>query len=318
MNSMTGFGRATASAENYSLTVEIKSVNHRFLDVSFKMPQLYAQCESKLLKEIRNSVKRGHLDVVVIRRNVMNNGVGDTASIPSINQAYLEHYLATAKQVISAAGANEADVMPLVLANLIDKRELVKIDYAQEDGARLADELTAEDLELITRTVKEALAELSKQRAEEGDNLKNVLKELFEKFESVCDDIKCVAAEIPKKFHERLKTRLQNLASDVDVLPDRLAQETAILADRVDVTEEQARLDSHCSAFESVAGFGDGTQAEAYATLECGRKMDFLIQEMGREINTIGSKAQDSDISQLVVDAKAILEKMREQVQNIE
>lgn len=313
MNSMTGFGRAGAGAENYSLTVEIKSVNHRFLDVSFKMPQLYAQCESRLLKEIRGSVKRGHLDVIIVRKNVFNS-CSESFCTTIVNQSYLEHYITTAKQVIEAAKANEAEVMPLVLANLIDKRDLTKSDLSSEDSARAAEELTADDQDLVLQTLQEALVGLLRQRREEGESLKKVLQDLLSKFVVICSDIKCVSAEIPQKFQERLKMRLQSLAPEVDISPDRLAQEIAILADRIDITEEQVRLESHCSAFAAVAGFSSSSET----TDERGRKMDFLIQEMGREVNTIGSKAQDSEVGRLVVEAKAILEKMREQVQNIE
>jgi len=310
MNSMTGFGKASVSTENYSLTVEIKSVNHRFLDVSFKIPPFYAQCESRLLKEIRDNVKRGHLDVFIVRKNTASN-YQETSSTYSVNEFYLTNYLAVARQVIATAKANEADVIPLVLANLIDKRELTKMD----EDTRVTDELTAGDQDLVLQTVKTALRGLLEQRRDEGKNLTNVLRELFSEFESVCGQIQRATEKVPHKFHERLKSRLQNLAPDVDVSPERIAQEVAILADRLDVTEEHARLGSHRSAFATTAGFNADS---ADKSDECGRKMDFLIQEMGREINTIGSKAQDSEVGHLVVDAKAILEKIREQVQNIE
>jgi uncharacterized protein (TIGR00255 family) len=305
MNSMTGFGKANFENDKYSLSITIKSVNHRFLDVSFKMNSLFDECETLLLKEIRRSVKRGHLEVIIARK-IRPNGKNSDKSVPELNQDNLKNYLTVAKKAVIIAGAKEEDVMPFVLANLLNKKEIV--DGQVDENFSFTEEcLTEEDKNIVLRTFGLALTELTKQRATEGENLKVVLTDYLRQLAEIKNEIQGKADGLAQRFSEKLKNRLDNLKLEINLDPNRLAQEIAIFADRVDISEEIARLDSHCKQFLNFLELQ-----------EVGKKIDFLIQEMGREINTIGAKVQNSEISNCVILAKAALEKVREQVQNIE
>ncbi|MDR2338513.1 MAG: YicC family protein [Deltaproteobacteria bacterium] len=301
MNSMTGFGKANFENDKYSLSITIKSVNHRFLDVSFKTTSLFDECETLLLKEIQRGVKRGHLEIMFTRKVKLNNKLSDKPTF-ELNHTYLKNYLDLSKQAIILARAKEEDVMPLILANLLNKKEILE---GQVSENIIEESFTEEDKNIVLQTFSVALAELIQQRAVEGTNLKVVLKDYLEQFAQITAKIRDQANGLAQKLGEKLKSRLENFKLEIE--PNRLAQEIAILADRIDISEELVRLDSHYKQF-----------LDFLELQEAGKKMDFLIQEMGREINTLGSKAQNSEISSYVISAKAILEKLREQVQNIE
>ncbi len=294
VQSMTGFGQAKAESGSVELSVELKSVNHRFLDVSTKLPAQYSQFEASLSKLIRSQVRRGRVDVYVSRKQR-----SEDSQRVALNEPLYEAYVREIRRVVhGTAGVSEAAI-DQVVANVLSRREVLDVVPVDED--------VAQEEQLVLQTVKEALENLIAMRGTEGAELEKELLGRTKAVEDLVNEIRAKVAETPKQLLERLTLRLEKLLSGHELDSERLAQEVAYLADRADVTEELTRLESHIGQFRSVLSSGEG-----------GRKLEFILQEMGREINTIGSKAQDGEVTALVVDGKAVLEKMREQVQNVE
>lgn len=303
--SMTGFGRgektvdapaSDPSASMVSITVEMKSVNHRFLDISVKSPGMFQRIESEIQKLIRSQLRRGRVDVFLSRTETGSQG----NSVPQLNEAiFLAAYQAH-QQAFQLSGITNEE-----LGKLESYRQAVLVRGVIESGMKEPD-LTVE-LPLALEAAAQALSALKGMRLEEGKALEQELNSLLLKFESVVDFLSKAAALSPKQFEERLQERISRLLSGNECEPQRLAQEVAILVDKADVTEELARLRSHIAQFRSSFGGEEG-----------GKKLEFLLQEMGREINTTGSKSQSAEIAQSVVEAKLILERLREQVLNVE
>ncbi len=294
IRSMTGYGQARRETEALEVVIEIKSVNHRFLDIIFKLPPGYSAFELELAKLIREKVLRGRIEVYV--------GRGDRAAPlydVSFNKPLFDAYLGVLREAVSAIGAAEEQILPPVLVQTLSRREVIELRAQERD--------TGADLDLVKSVLSEALDNLLQMREREGSVLKGELLHLISLLEASVDKISLRAQTAPADFRERLKQRLERTAPEISVDPDRLAQEVALLADRVDVAEELARLKSHIGQLRLAIDEGQG-----------GRKMDFLLQEVVRELNTIGSKAQDSEITSQVIEGKANTEKLKEQVQNIE
>jgi len=290
MESMTGYGRATARLDGREMTIEMKAVNHRFLDLAFRAPKNLSFLEEPLRSLIqKNGVGRGHLEIFITYVNQREDAktvTVDETALMAFNQAIAsQHKLLEDYKRISAAEA-------LQMSGALTLRQ------ADEDS----DAVTKLALEAAGEAVQALLA----MRRTEGENLKQDLLSNLKALSELRDKIALRAPEVPKEYRKRLENRLKEWAvSDID--PQRVAQEVAILADRCAIDEELSRLISHIDQFASTAE----TAAEA------GKKLDFLLQEMNREVNTIGSKASDAEIAQNVVAAKCIVEKLREQVQNV-
>ena len=290
MRSMTGCGTGKVSRDQWEVTVELKTVNHRYLDLAIRLPRNLNFLESCLRDGIAAGMKRGHVEVFV---NVRNTEKG--ASRVEIDRELAESYAMAAKQ----------------LADLVqDGSKLSVCDLLSLDGVATVTE-TEMDQELLLSICAEATREAVKQvteiRDREGAHLREDLLFHLNASAALREKILKRAPQVPEEYRARLIAKIENLLQDA-ADPQRIAQEVAIMADRCAVDEELARLESHIAQMRSYLD----------AKGEIGKKMDFLIQEMNRETNTIGSKASDAEIAQHVVDLKSEIEKLREQIQNVE
>ena len=288
MQSMTGYGRARACRDGREITIELKTVNHRFLDLSFRMPKNLMFLEDMLRARINASaLKRGHVDVFVTYANTR----ADAREV-SVDGTLLEAFAQALK------GAKEAldPYRRMTAAEALTLSGALTITQAV-GGAGAVGELAAEAFDA-------ALDKLMDMRLKEGDHLRADLLSNLEELSALRQAIAARAPELPLEYRQRLMARLEEWQVSADA--QRVAQEVALMADHCAIDEELSRLESHIAQFRDSVENG----------MEVGRKLDFLIQEMNREINTIGSKASDGKIAQCVVSAKCVVEKLREQVQN--
>jgi uncharacterized protein (TIGR00255 family) len=288
---MTGYGKAEAVVTGGRLQVEIRSVNHRYGEVSVKMPRPLLAHEHEVRKRIGEVLKRGKIDVFV----QFEPATGEQGK-PQVNIALAKSYFDAFQNLKQALGISE----PVSLGLVVSQRDVL----VAEDGDTLLESLG----EALLRVVGEAVTAIDAMRCREGEALH---ADLEGRLVRLAELINVVETRVPAAVAtqaERLKERVALLLGESSLDEARLAQEVALLADRGDVTEELVRFNSHLSQVR-----------ETFKQQEpVGRKLDFLMQELNREVNTIGSKANDSDIAVLVVEMKAELEKIREQVQNIE
>ena len=286
---MTGYGQSRVSRNGRTLHLELKSVNHRFLDLSFRLPKTLAFLEEPLRARItQGDFQRGHLDVFVVYQNTREDA----------NEVLLDHNLLRQCSDVVTAAANALQKPLPGIAELVQMCGALTITQAEED----VKELTSLALEAYA----DAETQLLLMREREGKALAHDLCDKLQQAQESVAAIALRAPYVPEHARERLQERLKEWQIDA-VEPQRMAQEIAIIADRCAIDEELSRLESHFKQFAScVAG-------EAAA----GRRLDFLLQEMNREINTIGSKASDSEIANRVVETKCTFEKLREQVQNV-
>lgn len=293
MKSMTGYGQATGEGDGFRVAVNARSVNHRYLDLSLRLRDDRPELERKVRELVSSRLERGRLDLAV---EVETSNGGSS-------RARIDDGLLTSVQALVTDLAGRGLVSrDVVLGDLLRIPDLVKF----ERGADWSDE--AEDL--LLEVVGEALDALVATRGEEGEKLAALLLERIDGLDSLLAEMRELAAGLPQRQAEALRQRLdQLLAGEGDLVDeDRLAQEAALLADRSDVAEELDRLGAHLEQFRSVCG-GDGS---------VGKRLDFLAQEIFRELNTVGSKCRDSDLKRCVVDGKVLCEQLREQVQNVE
>ena len=287
---MTGFGRSHLSRDGREIFMELKSVNHRYLDVNYRIPKPLSFLEEPLRAWIRDSaIKRGHLDVTI----TYNNNRTDAKAI-ALDR---ELVLTCAREMRDVADALHQDI-PTV-SELIRLCDALTVTQAEED----ADDVIG----LAEEAFQEACDRLMEMRQQEGAVLRADLLSHLQTAEAIAAQIAELAPTVPLEYREKLLKRLADWDTD-GVDPARIAQEVAMMADRCAIDEELSRLQSHFQQFLSCLDM----HAEA------GRRMDFILQEMNREVNTIGSKASHAAIAHGVVELKSVLEKLREQVQNIE
>jgi uncharacterized protein (TIGR00255 family) len=304
MLSMTGFGRAIAVVGDRRLTVEVRSVNHRGLDVKIRGRDVDAACEIEILKAVRAAVHRGSV-VVSIQQEEGGAGV-----LTGIERARTLH--AALERLREGLGIPGPVDLATVAAFLPIAGAAGPVVSAEEQWSALAPALAA------------ALASLREARTREGAALAEDLHARLDALRRLVAGMGSEAEALPRRAAERLRARLATLLGDAEIDAARLAQEVAILAERLDVTEELTRLATHLSHLEALlrGGTAQGRRSEAGGAAGgdagVGRRMDFVIQEIGRELNTVGSKVQDATVATLVIDAKGELEKIREQAQNIE
>ena len=290
MQSMTGYGRRQLSVDGREMTVEVKTVNHRFLDLSFRMPRNLGFLEELIRKELPKALKRGHVDVFIAYRNTRSD-----AREVRVDESLLKAY----QQALTKAAEQVAAENDIRLSHMVQFPEVLTVQEREEDQ----EAVTA----LAVQALSLALEDVKAMRSREGEALKEDLTYHLKELEKLAALIAAQAPEVAKAYRSRLEARLAQLPIE-PVEPQRLAQEVAIFADKCAIDEELSRLSSHVAQFYQMLE----TKGEK------GRKLDFLVQELNREINTIGSKASDAAITQWVVDAKSEIEKLREQVQNVE
>jgi len=286
---MTGFGRAAADVSGARLAVEVRSVNHRGLDLKLRSADGDGYCDGEITRAVRAAVERGVVTVTVREERA--------ASAPPLDLPQIRE----AQQLLDRIRRE---------AGLLHPVDMATVAAFLAGGARAGgSDLRGEALwEALAPAVDAALAGLLATRAREGEALAADLGGRARRLQEIAAAVATAAAAVPSRFARRLEEKLAALRDAPGFDPGRVAQEVALLADRLDVSEELVRLGAHLDHFGHLLA----------AAGAVGRKLDFVIQEIGRELNTIASKAQDAGIAALIIDAKAELEKMREQAQNIE
>lgn len=291
MNSMTGFGRAEVCHRDYKLQVEMASVNSRFLECTVRMPRLLAAVENRVREIIGQKLTRGKVTITV---NLEETGSAGPGRSLNVEQA-MAHY----KKLLQ-------------IKKRLHLPEEIELDHILAYSQTLAGTETALSETKLWPDLKKllliALSDLQKMRSAEGENLK---KDMSRRLKVIGKSVTLIEKQLPldiSAYRQKLEKRLQELGNGLELDPHRLAEEVTIYADRSDVSEECTRLRSHLSMFATTLQ-GDG---------EAGKRLNFVLQEMGREANTIGSKALSRDISTLAIEIKEEIEKVREQAQNIE
>ena len=289
MLSMTGYGRAMRELDGRQLTIELKSVNHRFLDLSFRMPRNLMFLEDDARKLIGARLSRGHVDVFMTYRNARSD-----ARNVQVDRALFDAYVGTLSGLTDSGVQDDRSLMSI--ARLPD---VLVVTEAEEDQDALR--------ELLKETLDAALDQLIEMRRREGAEMKKDLSFRTDRIEEMTNAVEARYPETVEEYTRRLRASIEELIGR-NVDETRLLTEVAVMADRSAIAEETVRLHAHIAQLRECL-----EKAEPV-----GRRIDFLVQELNREVNTISSKSQDVPITQLVVSMKAEIEKLREQLQNIE
>ncbi|QZY57131.1 YicC/YloC family endoribonuclease [Crassaminicella profunda] len=292
IKSMTGFGRGESKDSERQFIVEVKSVNHRYNDIVVRMPKRFTYLEDQLKNLVKDYVKRGRVEVYVTLENI-----GDTDTKISVNTPVAEQYIDCLKKI-----RDEFNLIDDITVSLVSKfSDVIKIEPKEEDEDAI--------WSCLQDAASKALGLLVKMRAAEGLKLAEDISNRCVYIANIVDKIESRSPKVVLEYKQRLNDRIHELLDDnVEIDENRISMEVAVFADKCSITEEIVRLKSHVDQLKK-------TLEESNTV---GRKLDFLIQEMNREINTIGSKSSDLEITNYVVDIKSELEKIREQVQNIE
>lgn len=292
IKSMTGYGRARQILHKRDITVEVRSVNNRYLDCAVKMPRMYAFAEDAVKQTVQKYVSRGKVDVFV----TVDASAADVAKV-TVNRELAAQYAAALTELGSVCGSTAFKVTPEQLSRFPDVLTVTKAD---------------EDLETVSRdlcaVLEEALGAYNAMRAVEGGKLAEDIGSRLDTILTYTAQVEERSPQTVAEYRAKLTARMQEVLQSATVDPQRILTEAAIYADKVAVDEETVRLRSHVAQLRTMLQSDE----------PMGRKMDFLIQEVNRESNTIGSKCADVSIAQVVVGLKAEVEKMREQVQNVE
>ncbi len=291
LKSMTGYGRAEVLFDTKRVVAEMKSVNHRFVDINMKLPRIYSFLEEKIREEVKRFAARGKIDVFITIEDFREDGKQIQVDMP-LAQQYKK-----AVETLSETFSLQNDLTAGQMARFPD---IFQIDKTEEDH------------DVIWREVQQVLAEAGENflqmRQREGERIGNALLECGGRIRAIVERIETLAPAAVNEYQRRLREKIVELTQQQDIDETRLLTEVAIFADKVCTDEEITRLKSHLEELDHLLHLEEPV----------GRKLDFLIQEMNREVNTIGSKSNQLEIAKLVVDAKAEIEKLREQIQNIE
>lgn len=290
MKSMTGFGKATAQSKEFHLDVTVRAVNGRFLDVKFHGPKIYNVFESEIRRRISQSLLRGTVDVYLNRK--VFNGTEQVLFNEKLAKKWLDGFNGLAKNL----GLDEADGAEILLA----VPDLTKIEEAHS--------VSKKEKTTLFNVIDEAVSACVSVRSKEGKTLDADIKKHLKGLSQNLKAIKKKQPEVQKELSKKYQARLQNFMKEESFDEQRLMQELAIQVDKSDINEELQRLEAHLAAIQKL------TQSEG----TIGKKMDFYAQELLREVNTIGSKSVQANITHMVVESKALIEKYREQVQNVE
>ncbi|MCF7805162.1 MAG: YicC family protein [Candidatus Marinimicrobia bacterium] len=289
--SMTGYGRNEQEFESYSISVEVRSVNSRYLDTNLRVPDEIAVYENKVKKRIQEYFERGQVSV-----KVTLNGTEDKLTQLTINKDLLNSYNRLIQDIREEL---DLDDKPSV-SDYLNIPDLISYEQTLPDESEV--------LENVLSVLNGALEDLQEMRRKEGESLHDDMLNRLNWLEEAMEQIMAESQDNSQLAKESLETRIDELLDSVPVNEDRLAQEIAYIADKVDITEETVRFSSHVKQFKELLDVKGSV----------GKKLNFLLQEMNREVNTMGAKANNSVISHTVVDCKNEVEKLREQVQNVE
>lgn len=293
VRSMTGYGRAEAILDGQKYTVEIKSLNHRFLEISLRLPASLSALEMEIKKKIGEPLLRGKIDVS-IRRDVQSSA--ENGQYLALNLPLAQNYFNLLMQLKQSLNLQD----DIRLEMIAGQKDVFHMAESPQDDTALWQGLAA--------VLEEALAGMMEMRRREGEILSRDLSARLDLMAQLLSRIEAKAPQVVLEYQKRLTDRVRELTSGLVVDQSRLSQEVAVFAEKSDITEEIVRLRSHLGQFLEML---DSEEA-------IGRKVDFLIQEMSREVNTIGAKSSDADISKQVIEIKSELAKLREQVQNLE
>ena len=291
VKSMTGYGRAVETVNGREFTVELRSVNNRYLDCTVKLPRMLSFAEDTVKQAVKKSISRGKVDVYI---TVRSEGTSDVKV--TLNGAMVEGYIAAMKQMVEEYGVKD-DISVSLLSRM---NEVFTVEKPEVDEEQLLSDLMS--------VVDKALANYDAMRAAEGKALENDLRSRGNTILELVSQVEAGNGETVIAYRTRLYNKLQEVLANTSIDESRILTEAAIFADKVAVDEETVRLRSHLEQMNQMLTTGGAI----------GRKLDFLLQEMNRESNTIGSKCTDVKLARIVVDIKAELEKIREQTQNIE
>ncbi len=288
---MTGYGRAVLEKEGMEITFELKSVNNRYLDTSVRLPRAFGYLEEKIKREIGNHTTRGKVDAFLTV-----NIIEDRLTKVTVNYPLFESYLKAFEEVKEKYNLRDDTAVSSIM----------KIPDVVGTRSEDADEekMTA----ILMEVMAPALEGYDTMRRTEGERLFADISKKLDRIENIRNEIARLSPESVKAYEERLKARIEELLGKTEYDETRVITEVALYADKVAVDEELTRLASHLTQFKGIMSSNE----------PAGRKLDFLVQEINRETNTIGSKCQNSSIARLVVDIKCDIEKIREQIQNIE
>jgi len=291
VKSMTGFGRSQVNARGYEVTCELKSVNHRFFDLHTRISRRYGYLEDRIKDELKKNLNRGRLEISINIEKTQEKARNITVD-KGLAMAYHESLKDLAGNLNISPDFKLMDIFRLPdVFNLVDEEEDPEVIW-----------------EVMKEAVEEALGSLMEMRRKEGDNLSLDILSRNGYILSAVNLLEKRSPQVALEYQEKLRSRITDMLGNVNIDENRLLQEAAMFADKASITEEIVRLKSHVKHLDELLQSPDAV----------GRKCDFLVQEMFREINTIASKANDIEMSQIVVEVKAELEKVREQLQNIE
>lgn len=293
IKSMTGFGRGEYSDGKRNVTAEIRTVNHRYADITVKMPKRYSFAEEAVKSIVKEKIRRGKAEVAIMFETLTEADI-----TVRLNEPVARQYLENLKQMQQSFGL-KGDIDIQLLSSMPDVLKAIP-DVEDEDEIR----------SVICEAVRRAADANDAMRITEGQRLSEDLLQRGELIRSIVDKIGTRAPMVAEEYVQKLRERIQELLDGAAEIPEeRILTEAAIFADKANITEELVRLDSHMKQLRQIL-----TESEGPA----GKKLDFLVQEMNREANTIGSKANDLEITSLMLETKSEIEKIREQVQNIE
>lgn len=293
IKSMTGFGRGEFADGKRNITVEIKSVNHRYSDINIRMSRRYSFVEDYIKKEIKEFAKRGKIEVSIMVENITESDITIRLNEP-IAEQYIENLNRLQDQY-----ELDGEVELSLIAGLPEVFKQIP-DVEDEEEMKIS----------ILTPVRQAVENLDNMRRLEGEKLAEDLLSRGKYILDLVNKIETKAEDVPNEYADKLKARISELLDgNVEIPEDRIMLEAAIFADKCNITEELTRLKSHVHQLDAIINTGKGPD---------GKKLDFLVQEMNREANTIGSKANNIDITGIMLQVKAEIEKIREQVQNIE
>lgn len=291
VKSMTGYGRAEETVNGGAITVELRSVNNRYLDCNVRIPRLYLFAEDAIKSRVQGSISRGKVDVFV----TLDNAGADKVQV-TVNRPVADGYFAALTELAKNYGLS-GDISVSLLSRFPD---VLLAEKAEEDVEEMAKDIAA--------VLDRALADFDQMRTREGERLREDILSRIQTIEALVSAVEERSPQTVAEYRAKLEARMSEVLSNTQLEPSRILTEAAIFADKVAVDEETVRLRSHIAQVREMLEQGGAV----------GRKLDFLIQEFNRESNTIGSKCSDITISRKVVDLKAEIEKIREQIQNLE
>ncbi len=291
MQSMTGYGKAEYSENGITLTVEIKTVNNRFLDLIPKYPRAFVSLDDTIRKIVQSKIKRGRAELFITYSD-MSSGSKKLV----INEGLCEAYVAAAKTLSEKYGIEN----DFTVVSLLKTSDCVAEEIGDDNSEKIG--------EMLVETLNRALDELVKMRKIEGDKLKNDILSRDDEVEKLVGEIEKRAPKIKEEYEAKIRERMAEILGSVDYDKGRLLQEVALFADRTNIDEELTRLKSHIAQLRNICR----------EEVDAGKKLDFLMQEFNREANTVCSKSNDVEITKYALALKNEIEKIREQVQNIE